>query len=156
MDKAFWFYRAIFLRQCHFQNVLLFPRKQAWSSVNISSDGVPLSWQKHNCPHFERKTAWMKPNRGIHYATLWHNHCDSATKLRLLKVRAIMLLSTQLIQWDAVKKILLLQACLRGKSSTFWKWHCLRKIALESKRLQSILDELGVKLLWKRIFYPIQ
>ena len=22
-----------------------------------------------------------------------------------------------------------------GKSSTFWKWHCLRKISLESKRL---------------------
>ena len=31
------------------------------------------------------------------------------------------------------EKFPLLQACLRGKSSTFWKWHCLRKIALESK-----------------------
>ena len=27
--------RAIFLRQCHFQNVLLFPRKQAWNSWNL-------------------------------------------------------------------------------------------------------------------------
>ena len=50
--------RAIFPRQCHFQNVLLFPRKQAWSSGNFSSDGVPLNqlcWQKHNCPHFEKE-----------------------------------------------------------------------------------------------------
>ena len=32
------------------------PRKQAWSSGNFSSDGVPLCWQKHiNCPHFEKE-----------------------------------------------------------------------------------------------------
>ena len=47
--------RAIFLRQCHFQNVLLSPRKQVWNSGNFSSDGVPLCWQKHNCPHFEKE-----------------------------------------------------------------------------------------------------
>ena len=36
--------RAIFLRQCHFQNVLLLrPAKQASSSAIFSSDGVPLN-----------------------------------------------------------------------------------------------------------------
>ena len=54
-----------------------------------------------------------------------------------------------------MKKIPLLQACLRGKSSTFWKWHCLRKIALESKRLIHTWWT-WCQITWKRIFYPIQ
>ena len=47
----------------------------------------------------------------------------------LFKVRAIMLLSTQLIQWDAVrwKNSRCFKPACGGKSSTFWKWHCLRK-----------------------------
>ena len=146
------------------------PRKQAWSSGNFSSDGIPLCWQKHNSPSLwkGRQHEW---NRGIHYATLWHYHWDSATKLRneclgfihivfLFKVRAIMLLSTQLIQWDAVRwKIPAASSLLAGggggKSSTFWKWHCLRKIALESKRLIHTWWT-WCQITWKRIFYPIQ
>ena len=42
-----------------------------------------------------------------------------------------------------------------GKSSTFWKWHCLRKIALESKRLIHTWWT-WCQITWKRIFYPIQ
>ena len=53
------------------------PRKQAWSSRNFSSDGVPLCWQKHNiAPHFEKEDN-MNETRGIHYANLWHCHWDS-------------------------------------------------------------------------------
>ena len=52
-------------------------------------------------------------------------------------------------------KFQLLQACLRGKSGTFWKWHCLRIIALESKRLIHTLWT-WCQITWKRIFYPIQ
>ena len=50
-------YRAIFLRQCHFQNVLLFPRACRLEAAGFffSSDGIPLCWQKHNCPHFEKE-----------------------------------------------------------------------------------------------------
>ena len=42
-----------------------------------------------------------------------------------------------------------------GKSSTFWRWHCLRKIALESKRLIHTWWT-WCQITWKRIFYPIQ
>ena len=93
---------------------------------------------------------------------------DSATKLRneclgfihivfLFKVRTIMLLSTQLIQWDAVrwKNSRCFKPACGGKSSTFWKWHCLRKIALESKRLIRTWWT-WCQITWKRIFYPIQ
>ena len=57
--------RAIFLRKCHFQNVLLPPpppRKQAWSSGNLIFFPLTaphwinqLCWQEHNCPHFEKE-----------------------------------------------------------------------------------------------------
>ena len=75
----------------------------------------------------------------------------------LFKVRAIMLLSTQLIQWDAVrwKNCRCFKPACGGKSSTFWKWHCLRKIALESKRLIHTWWTWR-QITWKRIFYPIQ
>ena len=52
-------------------------------------------------------------------------------------------------------KFQLLQACLRGKSGTFWKWHCLRIIAVKSKRLIHTLWT-WCQITWKRIFYPIQ
>ena len=52
-------------------------------------------------------------------------------------------------------KFQLLQACLRGKSGTFWKWHCLRIIALKSKRLIHTLLTC-CQITWKRIFYPLQ
>ena len=43
----------------------------------------------------------------------------------------------------------------RGKSGTFWKWHCHRIITLDSKRLiQSIWT--WCQITWRRIFYPIQ
>ena len=41
------------------------------------------------------------------------------------------------------------------KSSTFWKWHCLRKIALESKRLIRTWWT-WCQITFNRIFYPIQ
>ena len=41
------------------------------------------------------------------------------------------------------------------KSSTFWKWHCLRKIALESKRLIHTWWT-WCQITFNRIFYPIQ
>ena len=49
-------------------------------------------------------------------------------------------------------KFQLLQACLRGKSGTFWKWHCHRIIALESKRLIHTLWT-WCQITWRRIFY---
>ena len=52
-------------------------------------------------------------------------------------------------------KFQLLQACLRGKSGTFWNWLCLRIIALESKSLIHTLWT-WCQITWKRIFYPIQ
>ena len=67
------------------------------------------------------------------------------------------LLSTQLIQWDAVrwKNSRCFKPACGGKSSTFWKWHCLRKIALESKRLIHTWWT-WCQINWKIIFYPIQ
>ena len=41
------------------------------------------------------------------------------------------------------------------KSSTFWKWHCLRKIAVESKRLIHTWWT-WCQITFNRIFYPIQ
>ena len=52
-------------------------------------------------------------------------------------------------------KFQLLQACLRAESSTFWNWHCLRKIALESKRPIHTWWT-WCQITWKIIFYPIQ
>ena len=111
------------------------PRKQAWSSGNFSSGGVPLN-------------------------QLW----DSATKLRnecfafihiafLFKVRAIMLLSTQ---WDAVRwnKFQLLHACLRGKSSTCLKMTLPQNNSPRIKTPYPYLMNLDVKLLGKE--YSIQ
>ena len=41
--------------------------------------------------------------------------------------------------------------CLRGKSSTLWQWHCLRKIALESKTPYPYLMNLVSNYLEKNI-----
>ena len=45
--------RASILRQCYFQNVLLFPASR------LEAVGIyficRLCWQKHNCPHFEKE-----------------------------------------------------------------------------------------------------
>ena len=112
--------RAIILWQCHFQNVPLFPRKQAWSSWNLFQNQC---WQKHNCPHFEKEDSMNDSEAFI----------------------------TQLCG----TKFQLLQACLRGESITFWKWHCLRKIALESK-CPIHTWWTWCQITWKRIFYPIQ
>ena len=138
--------RAIFLRQCNFLKVLLFPPASRLEATAIfSSDGVPLNqlcWQKHNCPHY------------------W----DSATKLRneclgfihivfLFKVRATAFVNT--MGRRQTKNSRCFKPAYGGKSSTFWKWHCLRKIALESKRLIHTWWT-WCQITWKRIFYPIQ
>ena len=53
-------------------------------------------------------------------------------------------------------KFQLLQACLLGKSGTFWKWHCLRIIALESKCLVHTLWT-WCQITWKKIqWYSIK
>ena len=83
MDNAFDS-RAIFLRQCHFQNVLLPPpppptrRLEAVGIFHMTASHcvdksiiLPSLWKG-------RQHEW---NRGIHYATLWHYHWDSATKM---------------------------------------------------------------------------
>ena len=62
MDRRFA-YRAIFLRQCRFQNVLSPPpppvsRLEAAEIFLPTIVGVPwnqLCWQTHNCPRFEKK-----------------------------------------------------------------------------------------------------
>ena len=148
--------RAIFLRQCRFQNVLLFPPQAGLKQRDFFNLTASHCVDKSIIAlTLKRRTRQHEWNRGIHYATLWHFHWDSATRLRnewlgfihivfLFKVRAIrgaiMLLSSQLIQWDAVRwKNPAASSLLAGESSTFWKWHCLRKIALESKRA-----ELGI------------
>ena len=100
--------------------------------------------------------------RASRFSSTHHN--DSATKLRneclgfihvvfLFKARAIMRLSTQLIPWDAGQ--MENSRCFKSACSTFWKRHCLRKIALESKRLIHTWWT-WCKFTWKRIFYPIQ
>ena len=68
-------YRASILRQYHFQNVPLFPRKQAWSSWNLFQN--QLYWQKHNCPHFEKED---NMNESEAFIT---QHCG--TKFQLLQ-----------------------------------------------------------------------
>ena len=81
--------------------------------------------KKHNCPHFEKEDSMNDSEAFI----------------------------TQLCG----TKFQLLQACLRGggESIIFWKWHCLRKIALESKRPIHTWWT-WCQITWKRIFYPIQ
>ena len=75
----------------------------------------------------------------------WHYPNDSATKLRneclrfrhvvfLFKVRTINAFVNTMGRRQMKNSRCFKPAC-GGKSSTFWKWHCLRKIALESKRL---------------------
>ena len=93
--------RANFRRQCHFQNVLLFPPQAGLKQLEfISSDGVPLNVDKSIIAlTLKRKTIWMKPKHSLRNSVALNSNC------------------------------------LRGKSSTLWQWHCLRKIALESKRL---------------------
>ena len=80
--------RAIFLRQCRFQNVLLFPRKQTWSSRNFPSDGVPwnqLCWQTHNyllSLWKGRRHDWIHGNHTARASRFSSTHPNSATKLR--------------------------------------------------------------------------
>ena len=100
-------------------------------------------------------------------STLWHYHWDSATKLRNeflgfihivfpFKVRAIMLLSTQLIQWDAVRwKIPAASSLLAGGKVANFEMTLPQKIALESKCLIHTWWT-WCQITWKRIFYPIQ
>ena len=123
MDRAFDS-RAIFLRHCHFQNVLLFPPQAGLKQLEFSATKL-----RNECLAF------------IHIVFLF-------------KVRAIMLLFCQHSSWFW-NKFQLLQACLRGKSGTFSKWHCLRTIALESKRLIHTLWT-WCQITWKRILYPIK
>ena len=96
-------------------------------------------------------------NRGIHYATLWHYHARFHSYCLPFQSEGIYAFvnTADSMGCRQMKKISLLQACLRGKSSTFWKRHCLRKTALESKRLIHTWWT-WCQITWKRIFYPIQ
>ena len=157
--------RAIFLRQCHFQNVLLSPPQAGLKQREFfSSDGIPLRWLWKGRQH-----EW---NRGIHYATL----CTIIGKVPQSCVMnaSVSFIWSSFSKWgqlcfcqhswfngtpsDEENKLPLLQACLRGGgggSSTFWKWHYLRKIALESKRLINTWWT-WCQITWKRKFHPLQ
>ena len=103
--------------------------------------------------------------RGIHYALLCGTIIGIVPHGCVMNASVSFMLSS-FSKWGQLcfvntmgrrqmKKFPLLQACLRGKSSTFFKWHCLRKIALESKRLIHTWWTWCL-ITWKRIFYPIQ
>ena len=52
--------RAIFLRQCHFQNVLLFFRPKA-----VSKQQELSVWRRPMVLALKRKTTWMKPRHSL-------------------------------------------------------------------------------------------
>ena len=104
-DKRSFDSMAIFLRQCHFQNLPLLSQKSQLTYQKFplfGSPGLLLLWKG--------KTAWIK--RSIHYVTL---QCYNPGEL--------------------LKEIpLYLNRDFWYKRSKFWKLHCLRKMALEPKR----------------------
>ena len=84
--------RAIFLRQCRFQNVLLFPPQSGLKQREFfhltASHWISCVDKSIIALTLKRKTTWMKPRHSLrNFAAL-------------SKVRAIMLFSTQ---WDAVR-----------------------------------------------------
>ena len=134
MQRLWSIISTTFLIKCHWFFLLYWIEYSFPSNLTPSSShGVLLCWQKHNCPHFEKEDNMNETEAFIKITQL------CGTIVFLFKVREIMLLSTQLIQWEAVrwKKNPPASSLLAGGKvySTFWKWHCLRKIALQSKRL---------------------
>ena len=109
--KAFWFY-------CHFSEAMSFSR------FALLSRKSQFTYRKFSIVWLPRvkclllfckaKPAWIK--RSIHYVTLQHYNPG-----------------------DLLKEIPpYLKRDFWYKRSKFWKWHCLRKMALGSKRWHDI------------------
>ena len=96
---------AVFLRQCHFPNLLL----HAVSKVTIDVQKISIVWlPRVKCLFLlcKTKTAWIK--RSIHYVIL---QCYNPGK--------------------ALKEFPhYLNRDFWYRRSKFWKWHCFRKMAL--------------------------
>ena len=150
-----------------------------------SSDGIPLNQlcgQKHNCPHFEKEDnmndaafitqlfstiPMIVPQRCVMNASVsfmlssftkwgqlcfcphsWFNGMPSDEENKCFRQHKW----TPYVRWTISRCFM--PAC-GGKSSTFWKWHCLRKIALETKRLIHTWWT-WCQITRKIILYPIQ
>ena len=99
---------AVFLKQCHFQNLPLLSQKSQLTYRNVHCLAPPGKVLLLLC---KTKTVWIK--RSIHYVIL---QCYNPRK--------------------ALKEIPhYLTRDFWYKRSKFWKGHCFRKMALESKRL---------------------
>ena len=129
------------------------PRKKAWCSGNFFIWRRPIEsvvLTKALLPSLW-KGGQYEWNRGIHYATFWHYRIPMIVPQTCVMNASVSFMLSSCSKWGQLyfcqhngtpshEKFPLLQACLRGGGggggvSTFWKWHCLRKMALESKRL---------------------
>ena len=115
---------AIFLRQFHFQDLLFHLKKSQFTYRKFSI--VWLSRAKYLLLFCKAKPAWIK--RSIHYVT-------AALEPR-----------------GATQRNSYLRRDFWYKGSKFWKWHCLRIMALEAKRLHQNSRSL-CHLAGKRILY---
>ena len=82
----------------------------------------------------------------------------SGTKLRngcLGFIHVVFLFRARTIGRRQTENSCCFETAFGRKSSTFWKWHCLRKIALESERLIHTWWT-WCQITFNRIFYPIQ
>ena len=107
---AFWFYGR-FSEAMSFSRFALLSRTSQFTYRKFSIVWLP----RVKCLLLlcKAKSAWIK--RSIHYVTLQHYNPGS---------------------YMLLKEILpYLKRDFWYKRSKFWKWHCLRKMALESKRL---------------------
>ena len=106
--------RAIFFKAVSFSKRATFPPTSRLEAAGIfSSDGVPLCWQKHNCPHFEKEDNMNETEAfitqlcgtiiGIVPQSCVMHSSVSFILSSILKWGQLCFLSTQLIQWDAVR-----------------------------------------------------
>ena len=118
--KAFWFYGR-FSEAMSFSRFALLSQKSQFMYRKFSI--VWLPWVKCLLLLCKAKPAWIK--RSLHYVTLPHYNTG-----------------------ELLKEIPpYLRRDFWYKRCKFWKWHCLRKMALESKTPSSKLTILGVILL---------
>ena len=142
MILGLFLWGSVIFKMCYF-----FPRKKACSSWNFSCDGVPLCWQKHNCPHFEKEDNMNETEAfitqvcgtiiGIVPKSCVMNASVSFTLSSFSKWGQLCFCQHSCCSMERrqIKSSRCIKPSCGGKISTFWKWHCLRKIALEWKRL---------------------
>ena len=124
--KAFWFYGR-FSDAMSFSRFALLSQKSQFRYRRFSI--VWLAWVKCLLLLCKVKPAWIK--RSNHYVILQHYNPG-----------------------ELLKEIPpYLERDFWYKRSKFWKWHCLRKIALESKRLHQ--NPYSLSFCWKRMFYSM-